>query len=55
MSTLGGRTAFTVGALLIFRIGSYIPVPGIDLAAWNSLGNGGLQGLALCALGITPT
>jgi preprotein translocase subunit SecY len=27
---LGGRLLFTLGALLIYRVGSYIPVPGID-------------------------
>ncbi len=29
---LGRRIAFTLGALLVFRLGSYIPLPGIDMA-----------------------
>src|SRR5215467_8838646 len=28
------RAALTVGALLIYRIGTYVPLPGIDPAAW---------------------
>lgn len=65
---LGRRVAFTLGALLVFRIGTYIPIPGIDLGVWakvfndggNVLGtldipSGGAIGrLALFALGITP-
>lgn len=30
-SELGRRVAFTLGALLVFRIGTYIPLPGVDL------------------------
>jgi preprotein translocase subunit SecY len=62
------RAAFTLGALLVFRIGSYIPLPGIDLDVWAQIfrGRGGLLGtfdvlsggavarLAVFALGITP-
>jgi preprotein translocase subunit SecY len=29
------RIAFTLGALLVFRIGAYIPLPGTDAAAWG--------------------
>jgi preprotein translocase subunit SecY len=31
---LGRRIAFTLGALLVYRIGAYIPLPGTDVAAW---------------------
>jgi preprotein translocase subunit SecY len=30
---LGARTAFTAGALLVYCIGTYVPVPGIEPAA----------------------
>jgi preprotein translocase subunit SecY len=30
---LGGRIAFTLGALIVYRIGTYIPLPGLDPAA----------------------
>lgn len=45
---LRGRILFTLGLLLIFRIGSYIVLPGIDsaiLAQANADGGGGLAGL----------
>ena len=32
---LGRRAAFTLGALLVYRIGAYIPLPGTDVAAWS--------------------
>jgi preprotein translocase subunit SecY len=32
---LGRRIAFTLGALLIYCIGTYIPIPGIDPPAWE--------------------
>jgi preprotein translocase subunit SecY len=62
------RAAFTLGALLVFRIGTYIPLPGIDLDVWAQIfrGRGGILGtidmlsggavarLAVFALGITP-
>jgi preprotein translocase subunit SecY len=67
-SELGRRVGFTLGALLVFRIGSYIPLPGIDLDVWaqvfrsnNSLlgtidlSSGGAVGrLSIFSLGITP-
>jgi len=67
-SELGRRVAFTLGALLVFRIGTYIPLPGIDLGVWTQIfrGQGGILGavdmssggavgrLAIFALGITP-
>src|ERR1043166_232544 len=67
-SELGRRVAFTLGALLVFRIGPYIPLPGIDLDVWAQIfrGRGGVLGafdtssggavgrLAVFALGLTP-
>jgi len=63
------RVAFTLGALLVFRIGTYIPLPGIDSSVWSQLFGahaGGVLGLfdvstggsvgrlAIFALGIIP-
>jgi preprotein translocase subunit SecY len=63
------RIAFTLGALLIYRIGSFIPLPGIDLSVWAQFfsansdgilglfsmsGGGGAGRLAIFALGILP-
>lgn len=67
-SELGRRIAFTLGALLIYRIGSIIPLPGIDLSVWAqffsanadgilhllSMSGGGVSRLAIFALGIVP-
>jgi preprotein translocase subunit SecY len=69
MSELGRRIGFTIGALLIFRIGTYIPLPGMDASIWSQLfqkhgtgilgafnmaGGGAVQRLAVLALGILP-
>jgi preprotein translocase subunit SecY len=66
---LGRRIGFTLGALLVFRIGTYIPLPGIDLDVWmrifrssrggaldivNAASGGVVARLAIFALGITP-
>jgi preprotein translocase subunit SecY len=63
------RVWFTLGALLVYRIGSYIPLPGIDVADWQRIfathvggilgtfdmyAGGAIQRLAIFALGITP-
>src|SRR3954454_6389584 len=64
------KIAFTAGMLLIYRLGSHIPVPGINLHAVESIeknfsgsnilgllnlfSGGGLAGLAIFALGIMP-
>jgi preprotein translocase subunit SecY len=68
-SELARRIAFTLGALLLFRIGTFIPVPGIDPEAWqyffrapgggilgvfNASSGGAVGRLAIFALGITP-
>ena len=45
---LQNRLLFTLGALLVYRLGTYIPVPGIDPAALSQLFNengGGLLGM----------
>lgn len=31
------RLMFVLGALLVYRLGTYIPVPGIDLHVWNEI------------------
>ncbi len=31
------RIAFTVGVLPVYRLGTYIPLPGIDLTVWKQL------------------
>jgi preprotein translocase subunit SecY len=64
------KILFTAGMLLIYRLGSHIPVPGINLTAVNNLqkevagssilnllntfSGGGLGRLAIFALGIMP-
>jgi len=63
------RIWFTLGALLIFRFGTYIPLPGIDPTAWeqifrtqaggilgmfNMFSGGGIQRMAIFALNIMP-
>jgi preprotein translocase subunit SecY len=51
------RIAFTVGVLLVYRLGTYIPLPGIDLTIWQQLGQrrpAGVHAMAIFALGITP-
>jgi preprotein translocase subunit SecY len=64
------KIAFTAGMLLIYRLGSHIPVPGVNLHAVNELqknfagsnilgllnlfSGGGLSRLAIFALGIMP-
>jgi preprotein translocase subunit SecY len=69
-SELGRRVWFTIGALLVYRLGSYIPLPGIDLAAWAQIfrsqasggllglgslfSGGGVGGLAVFSLGLVP-
>ncbi len=69
LKELKGRLLFVLGALIVFRIGAHIPVPGIDpvaLAAlfeqqrgtivdmFNMFSGGALQRLSVFALGIMP-
>jgi preprotein translocase subunit SecY len=66
---LKNRIWFTLGALLVYRLGSYIPIPGIDSVAlqqfatqnssgilgWmNSLAGGALGRMAIFALNVMP-
>lgn len=68
-SELRARIGFVLMALIIFRIGSFIPVPGIDpvqmaqffeqqsgtiLAMFNMFSGGALERLSLFALGVMP-
>src|SRR6201988_1694033 len=63
------RIWFTLGALLVYRLGTYIPLPGIDPSAWdqifrsqaggllgmfNIFAGGGIHRLAIFALNIMP-
>lgn len=63
------RLFFVMGALLIYRLGTYIPVPGIDPAVWQDIFNqkgggildmfnmfsgGALQRMTIFALNIMP-
>ena len=63
------RLLFLVGALIVYRIGTFIPVPGIDpialarffdaqqgtiLAMFNMFSGGALERLSIFALGIMP-
>jgi preprotein translocase subunit SecY len=63
------RIWFTLGALLVYRLGTYIPLPGIEPAAWeqifrtqaggilgmfNMFAGGGIQRMAIFALNIMP-
>ncbi|MGI9304225.1 MAG: preprotein translocase subunit SecY [Gammaproteobacteria bacterium] len=69
ISELRQRLLFVVGALIVFRIGTFIPVPGIDpqamaqffdqqsgtiLAMFNMFSGGALERLSIFALGIMP-
>ncbi len=62
-----GKIFFTLAMLLIYRIGSGIPVPGVDavalseqisdnsiLSMMNMLGGGALEQLSIFAMGVTP-
>jgi len=68
-SELARRIAFTLGALLLFRLGTYIAVPGINPAVWdqfmraqdgsilgvfNVTSGGAVARLSIFALGILP-
>ncbi|MFL9826495.1 preprotein translocase subunit SecY [Rhodoplanes sp. SY1] len=63
------RIWFTLGALLVFRLGTYIPLPGIDPGQWeqifrtqaggilgmfNMFAGGGIHRMAIFALNIMP-
>jgi len=63
------RIWFTLGAMVIYRLGTYIPLPGIDPSAWsqvfrqqaggilgmfNMFSGGGIDRMAIFALNIMP-
>src|SRR5258708_25983504 len=63
------RIWFTLGALIVYRLGTYIPLPGIDPAAWeqifrtnaggilgvfNMFAGGRIPRMAIFALNIMP-
>ena len=69
MSELKNRLLFLLGALIIFRLGAHIPVPGIDpnelkklfdaqsggiLGLFNMFSGGALSRFTVFALGIMP-
>ena len=69
LQELKNRILFVIGALLVFRIGTYIPVPGINpealgilfdqqksgiLGMFNMFSGGALKRLSVFALGIMP-
>jgi len=69
MKELRQRLFFVIGALVVFRIGSFIPLPGIDphvlaslveqqrgtiLEMFNMFSGGSLKRLSIFALGIMP-
>ena len=69
MKELRQRLFFVIGALIVFRIGSFIPLPGIDphvlaslveqqrgtiLEMFNMFSGGSLKRLSIFALGIMP-
>ena len=68
-SELKQRLLFVIGALIVFRIGTFIPVPGIDplvlatlfdqqqgsiLGVFNMFSGGALGRMSMFALGIMP-
>jgi preprotein translocase subunit SecY len=68
-SDLGRRIGLTIGALLIFRLGTFVSIPGIDLAVWeqifrrhsggilgafDSLSGGGIGRMSIFSLSILP-
>ena len=69
LADLRNRLFFLIGALIVFRIGTFIPVPGVDPAAlanffdqqagnllglFNLFSGGALSRFGLFALGIMP-
>ena len=61
------RIWFTLGALLVYRLGAYVPLPGIDPSAWDQIfrsptggilgmfnNGGGIHRISIFALGVVP-
>jgi preprotein translocase subunit SecY len=67
-ASLAQRIAVTIGLLLLFRLGEFIPLPGVNADAWAMLArgqgsgvagmlaasSGGVRRLAIFALGLVP-
>jgi preprotein translocase subunit SecY len=67
-SDLGRRIGLTIGALLVFRLGTFVSIPGIDAAGWQGvfyqhsgalgpidwLTGGAIGRMSIFALGIVP-
>ncbi len=66
---LQARLWFTLGALVVYRIGTHIPIPGIDpeqyrlafgqlsggiLGMWNTFSGGAVERMAIFALNVMP-
>ena len=69
LSELRKRIFFLIGALIVFRIGTFIPVPGIDISVmqqifdqqkngilgmFNMFSGGALERMSIFALGVMP-
>jgi preprotein translocase subunit SecY len=69
LSELRKRIFFVIGALIVFRIGTFLPVPGIDLSVmeqifdqqktgilgmFNMFSGGALKRMSIFALGVMP-
>ena len=69
LSELKSRLLFVLGAMVVFRAGSYVPIPGIDAAVlaelfqqqkgtiielFNMFSGGALSRASIFALGIMP-
>jgi len=69
LSELRRRIFFVIGALIVFRIGTFLPVPGIDLTVmqqifdqqktgilgmFNMFSGGALERMSIFALGVMP-
>ena len=69
LSELKARLLFVLGAIVVFRLGSYVPIPGIDAAVlaqlfeqqkgtivemFNMFSGGALERASVLALGIMP-
>ncbi|MDH3689260.1 MAG: preprotein translocase subunit SecY [Gammaproteobacteria bacterium] len=69
LTELRQRVLFVLGAMVVFRLGSYVPVPGVDPAAvaelfnqtrgsiidvFNMFSGGALSRLSVLALGVMP-
>ena len=69
LSELKSRLLFVLGAIIVFRLGSYVPIPGIDgnvlaqlfeqqkgtiVEMMNMFSGGALERASVLALGIMP-